>query len=149
MTKNNFIIVIDTREQRPYKFPGVETVRQGLPAGDYSILGCERKVAVERKTKEDAYGTIGKGRKRFVKELERLQGYEYRAIVIECTMRGFMAPPERSELHPRAAIGSILAWGVKYKIPVFFADNRKFGAATTLKLLQKFWEYRKDDRIYL
>ena len=44
-----FVLVIDSREQRPYSFDGVaRTVRAALPAGDYSIVGSETSFAIER-----------------------------------------------------------------------------------------------------
>ena len=55
-------MVIDTREKRPYSFP--RSVVRGLPAGDYSIDGFEDRVAVERKTHADMYGSLGARRER-------------------------------------------------------------------------------------
>ena len=56
-------VVVDTREQRPYRYPG--SLRGTLPSGDYSLLGLESLVAVERKEKADAYASLGRGRARF------------------------------------------------------------------------------------
>jgi hypothetical protein len=44
-------ILIDTREQRPFRFTRyeVQTVRQFLPSGDYSVGGLEDRIAIERK----------------------------------------------------------------------------------------------------
>ncbi len=47
--ENGFTIVIDSREQRPYQFPGA--VVKTLPTGDYSIVGLTDRVAIERKSK--------------------------------------------------------------------------------------------------
>jgi len=55
-------VVIDTREQLPYEFE--DSITRTLQTGDYSIFGYEDQVTVERKTKADAYGTIGRGRTR-------------------------------------------------------------------------------------
>ncbi|MBD3348418.1 MAG: hypothetical protein GF400_04385 [Candidatus Eisenbacteria bacterium] len=89
-----FTVVVDTREQDPFDFRGIDdrrgrvfdvaTDRHKLDSGDYSILGHEDEVAVERKTKADIYGTIGKGRERFEREIERLSAMPAPAIVIQC-----------------------------------------------------------------
>jgi len=41
------LIVVDTREALPIGFPGATTA--GLSTGDYSILGAEHRVAIERR----------------------------------------------------------------------------------------------------
>ena len=48
-------VVVDTREQEPYSFDSdkVSAVRKALPAGDYSLVGLEERVAVERKSLTD------------------------------------------------------------------------------------------------
>ena len=53
-------VVIDTREQLPYEFE--DSITRTLQTGDYSIFGYEDQITVERKTKADAYGTIGKAK---------------------------------------------------------------------------------------
>lgn len=135
-------IIIDTREQKPYRFPS--SITKSLKTGDYSIDGLEDKVTVERKTKMDAYGTFGKGRQRFMKELQRLAGFDYSAIVIESSLTEFLNPPQYSEMNPKSAIGSVLAWSVKYNIHVFFTDNRIMGNALTAKILEKYWKYSNE-----
>ena len=141
---DGFIIAIDTREQRPYEFPGAEV--RTLATGDYSIVGLEDQVAVERKTKADAYCSLGQGRARFRRELERLALFGYAAIVVEDTVPGFLRRPAHSMMNPRSAIGSLLAWSVRYRVPVFFAGDRAHGQALTYKLLQMYDKYRGEVR---
>jgi ERCC4-type nuclease len=65
-------VVVDTREQEPYSFDSdkVSAVRKALPAGDYSLVGLEERVAVERKSLTDFVSTVIRGRKRFHRELK-------------------------------------------------------------------------------
>ena len=144
MAENRFVIAIDTREQRPYEFPGAEV--RTLPTGDYSIVGLEDRVTIERKSKADAYSSLGHGRARFRREWERLAKFDYAAIVIEDTVQGFLKRPPHSKMNPRSAIGSLLAWSVKYRVPVFFAGDRVHASALTHKLLQMFFKYRGEGR---
>lgn len=134
-----YTIAIDTREQRPYRFDNSEVVT--LRTGDYSIVGLDDRVSIERKSKEDAYSSLGRGRKRFENELVRLSGLEYPAIVIESSLSEFLQQPPFSRMHPRSAVGSILSWSVKYRVHVFFACDRPHGNALTRQLLEKFWHY--------
>ena len=134
-----FKVVIDSREQKPYVFNNF--IVSALKSGDYSIQGYEDQVAIERKTKEDAYQSFGRGRSRFERELGRLSVLKYSAIVIEDNLPNFIKSPVHSEMHPKAAVNSVIAWAVKYKIGVFFAGDRRHGNAITYRLLEKFWKY--------
>ena len=137
---DGFTITIDTREQQPYAFTGA--VVQTLPTGDYSIVGLEDRVTIERKSKADAYGSLGGGRARFRREFERLAGYDYAVVVIEDTVPGFLHRPAHSKMNPKAALCSLLAWSVRYRVPVFFAGDREHARALTYKLLEMYWRYR-------
>lgn len=101
----NFLtpVVIDTREQRPFAFEGmkcdaadgggpltVPTLRGTLKSGDYSLKGYETRVAVERKSIEDLFGTLGQGRERFERELARLSLYRFAAVVVEADWRAIL-----------------------------------------------------------
>lgn len=137
-----FTIAIDTREQRPLVFPeSIKTKRVTLKTGDYSIVNLEDSICIERKSKNDAYSTIGTGRNRFVAELHRMVEMHRAAIVLECTLADFLEPPATSELHPRSAINSLLAWSVRFDIPVFFAGSRRHAAALVYNYLEKFYKY--------
>ncbi len=140
MKDSGFTIVVDTREQRPYQFPGA--VVKALPTGDYSIVGLTDRVTIERKSKADAYSSLGQGRARFRRELERLALFDYAAIVVEDTVPGFLRRPPHSKMNARSAMGSLLAWSVRYRVPVFFAGDRVHSQALTNKLLEMYWKYR-------
>lgn len=133
------VVVVDTREQRPYRFPRWE--RRTLASGDYSLVGLEDQVAIERKTKADAYASLGRGRARFERELGRLARLDYAAVVIEASLPDFLQAPAFSRLNPRAAVRSLIAWAVKYRVGVFFAGDRRHGRALTWGLLEKYWRY--------
>lgn len=137
-------IVIDSRERRAYGFQGA--VVKGLPAGDYSVLGAEGRVAIERKSKADAFSSLGWGRARFHREVERLARMEYAAIVVEASLHDFLRAPPFSRVSPRSAARSLLAWSVRYRLPVFFVGDRRHGRAVTRYLLERFWvESRRRD----
>ena len=139
---NEFIIVIDTREQRPYQYEG--SVVRTLTNGDYSALGFEDRVAVERKSLADAYASLGRDRVRFRREVERLAKYEFAAIVIEASLPDFLRRPLHSQMNPRAAITTLLSWAVRYHVHVFFAGDRAHGQALTQRLLETYWKYREE-----
>jgi len=100
-----------------------------LNVGDYSIEGFEDRIAIERKSISDLFGTLGKGHKRFKKEIERALNYDYFAIVIDGSYSAAYNKDFEGSYHTKMkgyVITSILfTIHVKYKIPVFFTNGRK------------------------
>lgn len=99
------VIVIDRRERKPYSFANVprrhgepnhpqevKTVTRTLTTGDYSIVGLEDEIAVERKSPQDLFGTLGQHRARFEREIQRLNQMRYAAVVIEADWSDLMRP---------------------------------------------------------
>jgi DNA excision repair protein ERCC-4 len=149
------VVVIDTREQAAYSFaslkadicdgggPLVITSRRGtLRSGDYSLRGYERRVAVERKSLADLYGTLGKGRDRFERELRRLAGFQFAAVVVEAELSEILSsPPPRSKLSPKSVYRSILAWQQRYPaVHWWFVPGRAMGETTTFRILERFFK---------
>ena len=152
MKKFNFKFVVDTREQKPYKFRE-DDVRKKLDTGDYSIEGMENEVVVERKSLSDFINSVlpGRGWKRFQKELQRMQEIDRTCIVIEGDWSNICSGNYRSELHPNSLQGFVIRILVDYGIPIFFVSNHKDGNMFTYKWLWRIasvyspmWERTKD-----
>lgn len=135
-------IVIDTREQTPFPLVEYQTVVKGLKTGDYSLEGYENYVAVERKSKMDAYGCVGGARSRFENCLERLSSLDRACVVIECGLGEFARPPERTKVDARMAVGSYISWSVQYRIPVFWCDTREYAERVTVRFLAGWMKHR-------
>jgi len=151
-----FVVVVDTREQHPFAFDSITgdrgrvievvTCRAGLKTGDYSIQGIEDVVAIERKSKTDLYGTVGRGRARFEREVERLAALDAAAVVIECNLASLLRAPERSRVSPSSVLNSLIAWSVRHRIPVWPCPGRRFAEIVTYRLLRHFWAERERQR---
>jgi len=131
MVKEELIIVCDTREQIPLWDKGI--VRRKLETGDYSFIlngvNYSDKIAVERKSLIDLYGTLGKGHKRFKKELERSLNLDYFAIVIEgsyssCYNKDFNNN-HYSKMRGYVVTAILFTLHIKYGINIFFCNGRK------------------------
>ncbi len=155
--RKGFIVAVDSREQAPFAFRAVTgdrgrvlevvTCVEGLKTGDYSISGLEDAIAVERKSKADLYGTVGRGRARFERELSRLAAMEAPAIVLECDLSALLHPPARSRVHPSSVLNSLIAWSVRHRIPVWPCPGRRFAELLTYRLLHHFWrEHERGDQ---
>lgn len=137
-----FTIVVDTREQIPYPFTGLATVRGTLGQGDYSLVGHETDVAVERKSKADAWACVAGERQRFERCLERLASLRRAAIVIECDLREFSVRPEHIQRVTAAtAVGSFISWSVKYQIQLFWCDTRSYAERVVVRYLAGYLKH--------
>lgn len=122
------VIIVDTREQTPLRFPGYQTVRATLHQGDYSIAGHEADFAVERKSLKDLLGTLTYGRRRFEAELDRLRSYAFRRVLVEAPFSAVFT--DRPDYWPlslalsRSIKHSIAVLEARYDIPFVFRDNR-------------------------
>ena len=126
--------VIDTREQRPLDLSPLITVRGTLATGDYSVQGLEHVVTVERKSLSDLVACVGKERKRFEREVQRLLAYPVRAVVVEAGWPDLELGNWRSQVVPEAVVGSVLGW-VARGLPVIMAGNRKRTGEYVARLL--------------
>ena len=133
-------LVIDTREQEPYSFDPARAavVRHALPAGDYSVLGLEERVAVERKTLEDFVSTVIRSRKRFHRELRLLGGYQAACVVVEADLVDVLRGRYRSDAHPHAVLGTVVSICLDFGVPVFFCSSRQAACRFVLEYLLRF-----------
>lgn len=138
-----FTLVVDTREQRPFGFEGFAVQRGTLKAGDYSLLGYEHLVAVERKSLDDCWGSMSTGRARFSRCVERLAKLDRAAIVVECSLSELAVQhPRIQRTTPASVVGGLISWAAQHSLPVFFADNRVYAERVTLRFLASWWKHR-------
>ncbi len=74
-------ILVDTREQKPLKFP-YGSITAKLDFADYACRSHYKRIFIERKSLIDLCGTVSKGYERFENELQRAQALK--AYIIVC-----------------------------------------------------------------
>lgn len=130
-------IIVDTREQTPFRFGSeVQTEPGTLATGDYSLAGLENLVAVERKSLADLVMCCGPERDRFKRELHRLKAYRCRAVIIEAHMTEVVYQKYRSNMAPAAVMGSVASWQTRYEVPFVWAGQH--GAAFVTAMFRNF-----------
>ncbi len=146
-----FTVIFDTREQLPFLFTqplrigtksfAIQAKRATLKSGDYSIEGFEDKIAIERKGICDFFNTLGQGRARFTRELERLATYTVAVIVVEAEWSTIWTqPPARSRMTPKSIMCSVIAWQQRYpRVSWVFLPGRDVAEAYTVLVLERFW----------
>ena len=138
-----FTLVVDTREKKPYSFAGFDVIVKGLKTGDYSIVGLEDKLAVERKSFSDAWQSMSSSRERFTRCIKRLAELDRAAIVIECSLTELSIPPRQVQrVSPASVVGGLISWSAQYAIPVFFCDNPMLAERVTLRFLAAYFTHR-------
>ncbi len=107
-------MVVDTRERTPPKIDlHLPTVRGTLQTGDYSVLGLEQLVRVERKSLQDLVMCVGRERERFDRCIERLRHFPLAMLVIESSEAVVSLKQYRGDVEPNAVLGSVHAWRAK------------------------------------
>ena len=154
-----FTILIDQREKCPFAFANlradskhgnrpilVRCESQHLETGDYTLAGYDEHVAVERKSKEDLYSTLGQHRARFEAELRRLNEMQFAMVVVEADWAEIIgSPPERSALKPKTIYRSVLAWQQRFtRVHWMPCPGRAFAETTAYRALERFWMERHD-----
>jgi ERCC4-type nuclease len=168
---NEFTIVIDTNEQKPFfsgrNAPkGIPIIRDNLKphGGDYSVLGYESRIIIERKEAHDFLTSITSERERFFKTFSLLRAHEVRYIMIESLFwdilsicdptalrkykTGKISPVRycnKRAIHPNVVIESVKSIMGKHQIPIWFATNRREAEKITLGILQKFHEAQMEN----
>jgi DNA excision repair protein ERCC-4 len=121
------IIITDTREQTPLRFTRYPSEVAGLTTGDYSIKGFESDFAVERKALDDLLHSLTTERDRFLREVDRLRGFDFARLVVIGTEAQVMARAYRSRMEPRAVLASLL--GIEARgLPVCWARSPEVAA---------------------
>ena len=126
------VVLIDTREKLPFdfeRFPNwiAEEKRHKLKAGDYSVEGMEKILALERKTLSDLITTLMQDRPRFFRLCEQLAKYRWRALLVEASYEDIKSPYDENYTlaHPNAVSGTLDALEAKFGIPVIYASQYK------------------------
>lgn len=153
-------VVVDTREQKPYRFPGISNVvRKKLNVGDYTHEGFEDVYSVERKSLEDlARSVTGDDRDRFEAEIQRASGLDEFAVVVEGsrgTLHNYASRihnpngsddlqhgdgPYFPKTHPNSILGTADSWPKKYDPLEFkWLGDRESAKQETLRLLDRWY----------
>ena len=134
-------VIIDTREQTPWRFSAeVEVARGTLHTGDYSLAGHESAICIERKSLDDLVQTVTRGRERFERELERMRSFAFKAVLIEASLADLRDHRYTSQALPAAIFGSCCCLHVDYGVPFLWCHDRAIAARVCERVLRRFHE---------
>jgi ERCC4-type nuclease len=146
------IVIVDSRERHPFDFEGDDdfesVVHQKLNQGDYSLIGLEHLVVVERKASaNEMYMNFStkEYRDRFYAEAKRLsEQVKYRFIVVEQDCEDILNPTSYAvnTMHrnkfspympPALVMGHLIRFMLEHRIYVLFAGAK--AKSVTKKIL--------------
>lgn len=98
-----FTVIKDTREQDGYHFSEFNTcagmIDQKLDTGDYSILGLEDKICIERKgCVEELAINLGQKKYQFLAEIERMEPFPHKFLLLEFSAEDLIKFPKESRI---------------------------------------------------
>jgi len=154
--KKEFTIIRDTREQNGYTFTPYDTgkwkclghIDKKLETGDYSIVGLEDHLCIERKASTGEMAVnFGKDKARFMEEIDRMRYYEHKYLVLEFSFNDLLDFPKGSNIPAKTIpflrvtgnymIREITELQVRHGIQVVFAGDRLGGYNYTNALLRR------------
>lgn len=136
----DFRIVCDSREKEPYMF-SCEVVKAKLDAGDYSVVGFEQRVAVERKSLRDFVSTVIHDFDRFARELAKLSAMDSACIVVEADLTAVLCGEHADALRavtPQSLLGASAYIDTRFRVPVYWCGSRAAAARFTDTYLRSF-----------
>jgi ERCC4-type nuclease len=146
---DDFKIIIDTREQKPWIFENYETTNAKLDTGDYSIQGMEHLLAIERKRNVSEFAN-NITEKRFKDVIDRLNKIPHSFILFEFDMNDIMMFPIGSDIpkklwpkiriSPTFILKNIIDLQINSKINFIFcsnASNAQTIAASIMKYIHR------------
>ena len=127
------VVLVDTRERKPFplhvnhpNWIGGER-RVALKTGDYTVMGMENLLALERKNLADLVACTVTYRRPFLAACDRLARFRWKAILIEATYEdikgGFESFAIPSAVHPNSVCGTLDAIEAKFGIPFIYAST--------------------------
>lgn len=139
MKQPEYTVIVDSDEKTPWVFPDVPNIRQKLPTGDYSIVGLESVVTIERKSLKDFVNTVIHNDARFTAELQRMQTFEHVIIVVESSPDAVMRRAYGTGTHPHSVLGKMLEIVMGWGIDVHWWGSRQGANWLAGKWLERVW----------
>ena len=153
MIKDEFTIIVDTREQKPWSFSHHVTANHKLDTGDYSIEGLEHILSIERKRNVAEFANNITER-RFKDVIDRLSKIPHSFILFEFDFDKIMSFPIGSDIpkkiwdkirvSPSFIIKNIIDLQIEHNINIIFCGNSANAETIALAIMKKIHRENKN-----
>ena len=143
---DDFTIIVDTREQHPWKFPYHTIANKKLDTGDYTIDGLEGVLCIERKNGIGEFAN-NMAETRFKDVIDRLAQCQHAFILLECNYDQMMNYPSGStvpkklwgnlRITPQFILKYINELAVHHNIHVIFCGCPAWAQKTALSIMKR------------
>lgn len=152
---NKYLVLKDTREKDGWNFPESETCLgtkiATIKTGDYSIQGYEKKLCIERKkSPEELAANLGKNKKRFDNEIDRMRDFEHAFIICEFSLSSLLDFPHNTTIPNRYKsrmritgyfiLKCLMEYSLNNNVHVLFADNARSAQALASSIFKRVLE---------
>lgn len=98
-----FTVIKDSREKEGYYFSKALNcegmIERKLDTGDYSIVGLEDKICIERKgCVEELAINLGQQKYAFLAEIDRMKTFEHKFLVLEFSLEELLKFPDNTRI---------------------------------------------------
>ena len=153
MINDEFTIIVDTREQKPWSFSHHVTANHKLDTGDYSIEGLEHILSIERKRNVAEFANNITER-RFKDVIDRLSKIPHSFILFEFDFDKIMSFPIGSDIpkkiwdkirvSPSFIIKNIIDLQIEHNINIIFCGNSANAETIALAIMKKIHRENKN-----
>lgn len=148
----SFRVVIDTREKKPLELESGRVIAKEvrkLDTGDYSIVGMEEILCIERKA---SVAEVAQNihQQAFLNEMKRSEKYPYAFLILEFSMKELLNFPHLSDLPPavkkRIRVGGkylltkLNELQVKHGINIIYAGCKKYAEMIVVDLMEEVYK---------
>lgn len=152
---NKFIVLRDTKEKegKGWQFSSSQycggTMKQSLKTGDYTILGYEDKLCIERKGCISEFaGNLME--ERFYKELDRMELFKYSYLILEFSLKDLLDYPyvegipysirKRIKVRGYFLLKKLCEIQMKYKTHIIFAGDKTSSKEFVMSIFKRMVE---------
>lgn len=153
MINDEFTIIVDTREQKPWNFSNHITANHKLDTGDYSVEGLENILAIERKRNVAEFAN-NITEKRFKDVIDRLSKIPHSFILFEFDFDKVMSFPigsdipkkiwDKIRISPSFIIKNIIDLQIEHNINTIFCGNSANAEIIALAIMKKIYRENKN-----
>ncbi len=140
---DGFTLIQDTQEKKPIFKPAEYIINRHLKTGDYSMVGFEEVITIERKSKPDLFGSIYKAR--FKRCIARMLEMEWKALMIEGTEDFTMRKTGYSSVEINPLYHQLASWETA-GIHIYFSKGKRDAQDWILTRLIHFFRHKREGR---
>jgi ERCC4-type nuclease len=156
MINTDFVVIVDTREQKPWSFEHQAKANLKLDTGDYSIQGLESVLAIERKRNVAEFAN-NITEKRFVDVVDRLSKIKHSYILLEFDLDDVMRYPigsdipkrlwDKIRISPAFILKHLIDLQIDHNIKIIFCGNSNNAEKLALSIMRKINKLEKKDEV--